>query len=987
MDMVKQKSIAFFIVGLMLVSAFAGLTTAVPESRGTPDNIDSEPNDTYPTATNITLNTVNIGGTLNGADATDVYKIWLTNTGGNADTITVQSDYNTSNGIGIEITDAGGFQYYMGFDNKADNVVLKVVCGYSELFYINLTKQFSDVSYTLSVTKTNGAYQGNANNYPTQAIVSTGDNTPVTNTLEQTTPKDLQDFYKVAVSSTVSAADLVVVFLKQPTGADYWLQLYKPGSGITYTMIKGVKGSQPGVNLTLSYGAIATGDVYLRVYASTGAGAYTIYIQKTSIKKDASNGFGSAIAITLTSQHTWAVQDEVGESIDMEDWYSLSISKGQYLNVTINSIDYNPTSKLPMIFVSLIRADHVSEYFDANQTKGQADPIGYTNGTTPDPSGTNYIRVYVQGGGGGGRYNISLLTDKPPVMQSGQTSSIVVTENSYNNTINVHDVFSDPDTSDVLVYSFEKGTGSSGYKDNTNVSITIGTDGKLNITPKAGIPRGWTGSGALTLKARDHYGLNATITFTVTVKGTNHAPYVKAPYDATLAIANPVLLTYGDVERNATLDLRSMFGDNDTSDTINFDINVDNVLWINKETQTVLGKDILRAVTINDSIRISFTFEANLITHKGPIDISITDTAKAAKLNHDAQVYLSAIDNGDPVMKSVGIKLLIKVRKPTGNAPQWKATLTKVQFAEDNTTTVNFDDYIIDSDSADQSAIQYDVSNYNSNITVTQKDRNHYAFSAKPDWSGQLFGVKVRATDTFGLMANTTIEILVTSVPDAPTENTTGTNPSPSSPVSVDEGKSVELTVGVSDPDSLQTDLIYEWKVDGTAIPLAINWTYQYKPNFDAAGQHTITVKVTDNEVTSYTFTVTWNVTVNNVNRAPTGIKIVSPTNDQGFKQGAKIALNAQTASDPDKDPLTYTWYADNQPLPGGTGQAFTYSKLKAGTHKIKLVVSDGKLSIQSEVNIKIKKNAPKGVLPGFEGPMLFVTLVAVAVVLLRTRR
>jgi hypothetical protein len=985
--MVQQKSIAFFVAGLMLISAFAGLTTAVPGSRGTPDNTDSEPNDTYPTATNITLNTVSFPGTLNGADSTDVYKIWLTNSGGNADTITVQSDYNTSNGIGIEITDAGGFQYYMGFDNKADNIILKYVCGYSELFYINITKQFGDVSYTLTVTKTNGAYQGNANNYPTQAIVSPGDNSPVTNNLEQTTPKDLQDFYKITVSSTVSAADLLVVFVKQPTGADFWLQLYKPGSGITYTLLKGTKGSQPGVNLTLSYGAVASGDLYLRLYANSGAGAYTIYIQKTSIKKDTSNGYQSAIPITLTGQHRWTVQDEVGESIDAEDWYSLSITKGQYLNVTINSMDYNPTSKLPMIYVTLYRADHVTEYFDPNQTDGQADPLGYTNGTTPDPSGTNYISVYVQGGGGGGRYNLSILTDKPPVIQSGQTSSIVVTENSFNDTLNVHDIFSDPDTLDVLVYSFEKGTGSAGYKDNTNVSITIGTDGKLNITPKSGIPRGWTGSGALTLKARDGYGLNATSTFTVTVKGTNHPPYVKAPYDTTLSIAAPVLLTYGDVERNATLDLRSMFADNDTSDTINFDINVDNILWIDKEIQNVLGKDILRAVTINGSIRISFTFEANLVTHKGPIDISITDNAKAAKLNHDAQIYLSAIDNGDPPMKSVAIKLQIQVRKPTGNAPQWKTTFTKVQLTEETPSTVNFDDFIIDSDAADLGAIQYEVTNYGSNISVTKTDRCHFAFSPKTNWNGQVFGAKVMATDTFGLTANATFEISVTSVPDAPMENTTRTIPPTSSPVLVNEGQSVDLTVGVEDPDSLQTELIYEWKLDNTAIPTAINWSFQYKPNYDAAGNHAITVKVTDNEVPTYSFSVTWNVTVMNVNRPPTGIKIVSPTNNQSFKQGAKIAFNAQTATDPDKDSLTYTWYADDQPLPGGTGQAFSYSKLKAGTHKIKLVVSDGKLSVQSEATIKIKKTAPKGFIPGFEGPMLFVTLVAVAVVLLRKRR
>jgi|GEM_PF-5128785 len=985
--MVQKKSMAFFVVGLMLMTALAGLTNAIPASRGVPDNADSEPNDTYPTATNITLGSASIPGTLIGADSQDVYKIWLTNSGGNADTITVQTHYNNTNGIGIEITDAGGFQYYMGFDNKALDVVIKVVCGYSELFYINVTKQFSDVSYTLAVTKSNGAYQGNADNYPTQAIVSTGDNSPVSNTLEQTTPKDLQDFYKVSVSSTVSAADLVVVFLTQPTGAFYWLQLYKPGSGITYTYIKGVKGSQPGVNLTLSYGAIASGDLYIRVFASSGSGAYTIYIQKTSIKKDTSNAYSSAIAATLTGQHTWTVQDEVGESIDMEDWYSLPVTKGQYINVTIRSLDYNPSSKLPMIYVSLIRADHVSEYSDPNQTDGQADPLGYTNGTTPDPSGTNYIKVYVQGGGGGGRYNLSLLTDRPPVIQSGQTSSIVITENSYNDTLNLHNIFSDPDTLDTLTYSYEKGDGSAGYKDNTNVSITIAGDGKLNLTPKAGIPRGWTGSGALTLKARDPHGLNATLTLTVTVKGTNHAPYVMAPYNATMAITPPVLLTYGDVERNATLDLRSIFADNDTSDVINFDINVDNVLWINKEIQNVLGKDVLRAVTINDSIRISFTFEANLVTHKGPIDISITDNAKATKLNHDAQIYINAVDNGDPSMKSAPVRLQIQERKPTGNAPQWKTTFTKVQFAEDNSSTINFDDYIIDTDTADQGAIKYEVTNYGSNITVTQKDRSKFTFSALPDWNGQLFGAKVMATDTFGLTANATFGITVTSVPDAPKENTTRTLPPASSPVLVDEGKSVDLTVGVSDPDSLQTELIYEWKLDGTTIPTAVNWTYQYKPNFDAAGHHTISVKVTDNEVSTYSFTVTWNLTVNNVNRAPTGVKIVSPTNNQSFKSGAKIDFNAQTATDPDKDTLTYTWYADGQSLPGGTGQAFSYSKLKAGTHTIKLVVSDGKLEVKSEVTIKVKKNPVKGFIPGFEGPMLLVALVSIGVVLLRKRR
>ena len=983
--MVRQKSIAILLVCLLLASALATLTTAVPASRGTPDNADSEPNDTYATATNITSGAVLIPGTLNGADSTDMYKIWLTNSGGNADTITVSPSFNTSNGVSIEITDTGGFQYYKASGNQAQNPTIKVVCGYSEIFYINLSKQGTDASYSLSVTKANGAYQGNANDYPTQAVVSTGDNSPLTNTLEQTTPKDLQDFYKVTVTSSGSAGDVLMVLLKQPATADYWLQLYTPGSGVTYTFLKGSKGSQPGDSMTLSYGALASGDLYLRVFASSGSGAYTLYIHKVSIKKDTSNDYSSATVITLTGQHRWTVQGEVGENVDTEDWYSLPVVKGQYLNASMDSLDYNLNSTLPMINVSLIRADHTSEYSDTNKTASQADPLGYTNGTTPDLSGTNYLQVHALGGGG--RYNLSLLTDRPPILQNGLPDSIQVTENSYNDSLNLHNVFSDPDISDVLAFSYEKGDGSAGYKDNTNLSVAIGADGKLNLTPKAGLPRGWTGSGALTLKASDPYGLDASITFTINVKATNHPPYVLAPYNATMSITPSVLLVYGEVERNTTLDLRSVFADNDTSDTFNFDINAGNPLWVNKTTNNVLGKTVLSAVTVNDTVRISFTFEADLVTHQGPIVISLTDPAKATKLNHDVLVYFTAIDNGVPPRTSAAVKLLIQVRKPIGTAPQWKSTFTQVQFPEENTTTINLDDYIIDPDSADQGAIKYNISNYGHNIMVTQKDRSHFTFSAIPNYYGTVLGVKIKATDTFNLTANTTLSILVTFVPDAPKEDATKTSPPTTSSVVLDEGKSVNLTVGVTDPDSLPAELTYEWALDNTTVPTAVTWTYQYSPDYNAAGHHTLTVKVIDDVVSSYYFTVTWNLTVNNVNRLPTGLKILSPTDNQTFKEGAKIAFTAQPATDPDNDKLTYTWYADGQALPGGTGLSFNYAKLKVGTHVIKVIASDGKLSIQSQVTLKVQKKTTKGFLPGFEGPMLFVTLVAVALVLLRKRR
>jgi len=982
------KAIAFALVGLMITSALASVVSAGPASRGTPDNTDSEPNNTLPTATALTLATVNFAGTLNGADNADVFKIQLSNSGGMADTITVIADFNTSNGVGVEVTDAQGFMFYQGFDNQADNKVLKFVSGYTEYYYINLTKQFGDASYSLSVNKVNAAFAGNGNNDPSQAQTVTGDNVPINSNLDQTTPKDHQDFYKITLSSSVSASDLLVVFMNQSGGTDFWLQLYKSVGVNAYQLVKQSKGSKAGANVTMSYGAQAPIDVYVRVFAWSGSGPYKIYIQKTSINKDASNDHSTATAITLTNDHTWTGNGEVGEGIDIEDWYSLTVTKNQFLNMSITSIDYNPTTKLPMIFVSLLRNDYTTDFSDVNQTDSQVDPLGYTNGTTPDNNKLNYIRVYVLGGGGGGRYSLSLVTDKPPVLSGNPPGTISVTENSYNDTINVKTLFSDPDSSDALYYTYEKGEGSAGYKDNANLTVKIATSGVVNITPKPGDPRGWTGNGALTLRARDPYGLNASYTFTVDVRGANHPPYVKGPYNATMSILPPVLLTYGDVEMNATVDLKRVFADNDTIDTLAFDVFTENPAWISKSYTTVLGKQVLNAAVVNDSIRISFTFEANLVTHKGPINILISNDAKTAKLDHDATLFFEADDNGQPIMKSPRVKLQVSIRKPGGNAPDWKTTLTKVQFNEDNTTEVNFDDYIHDTDAADQNAMKYQVTGYGSNVTVTQKDRSHYIFGAKANWNGVVNGVNVMATDTFGLTANKTFQVVVLSVPDAPKEDPTKTSPAPSQTVTVDEGSSANFTVGVKDPDSLPAELIYEWKVDGVVIPTAVSASYQFKPNFDSAGKHTVQVKVTDNEVSTNSFTLVWNITVTNVNRQPTGVKILSPAKNASFKEGAKIDFNAQAATDPDKDTLTYTWYADGTALPGGNIQTFSYSKLKPGTHTISLEVSDGKgTPVKDSVTITVKKKPGKGFLPGFEGVLLLAALVGVGLVILRKRR
>jgi hypothetical protein len=106
--MYKNKLFVLTAAVLMLTTALAAVSGGDIAPRGTPANADSEPNDSVADATNITAETITIPGTLESGDTSDVYKIWLNNTGGNAETVTFNCDFNRSDGVSIEVFDEAG---------------------------------------------------------------------------------------------------------------------------------------------------------------------------------------------------------------------------------------------------------------------------------------------------------------------------------------------------------------------------------------------------------------------------------------------------------------------------------------------------------------------------------------------------------------------------------------------------------------------------------------------------------------------------------------------------------------------------------------------------------------------------------------------------------------------------------------------------------------------------------------------------------------
>ena len=99
-------------------------------------------------------------------------------------------------------------------------------------------------------------------------------------------------------------------------------------------------------------------------------------------------------------------------------------------------------------------------------------------------------------------------------------------------------------------------------------------DRTVTLTPRAGEVGGigYKGSGDITFKATDPYGMNATATYHVKVAGTNHAPFLGYPYNETKEYDEPIVMVY--TEGNMpVVDLQTIFGDIDTSDQLNFEVN------------------------------------------------------------------------------------------------------------------------------------------------------------------------------------------------------------------------------------------------------------------------------------------------------------------------------------------------------------------------------------------------------------------------------
>jgi hypothetical protein len=240
-----------------------------------------------------------------------------------------------------------------------------------------------------------------------------------------------------------------------------------------------------------------------------------------------------------------------------------------------------------------------------------------------------------------------------------------------------------------------------------------------------------------------------------------------------------------------------------------------------------------------------------------------------------------------------------------------------------------------------------------------------------PNFAG-LASFSVAAYDGVGESQRAAVRVRVTPVNDAPTID--GFTPT-ASPVVVTEGESRTFTVTAGDIDG--QPLTYTWYVNNVGQPNSnlTQFTIDVPQTEELA--RTIVVRVTVSDGEGGMVERSWTVDVENKNLSPT-VSITTPTASAQYSTEDDITFSA-TGADADGDTLTFSWTSDRVGAAIGSDQTFT-AKLPAGTHRIRVVVSDG--TDTNEANITIVVNAPPPPpTPGFESTLLVGALAVVVVV------
>jgi len=860
-----RKAPVLFATGLMILSALTALAGAsggfepvplpAPGHRGpTPDN-DSEPNNDFDNATQITGATSFEGGV--GMGDTDYFKIYLSS-GATADTLTVS--FLALNGGGTRLTVYDPNRFETLYDGPGLDLRLQLTAFLTGYYYIFLPNM-GPCNYTLTTAVGTTAFTSDNDNSPADATaIFPTSSAPYSTTATAENISDPSDFFRVHLNySEMISTDVVKAFLDAPPAGAFAVLLYAAGMS---EPLAGYVLPDPGLDQTLTFSPTAAGDYYLRVWAHHGSGQYSLKVSLFSGMAD-NNGmkeFAAALTKTDAQGHWYNISDDLTLGIDPDDFYLIGNTvAGQLFNCTATSTGYDAEDQTPNIQLKI----H-NDIEELPPTKVLADPTAYANARMAE-AGNFYVQLNLTEWAG--PYDLTVFTNSPPQIVS-TVPNVTFSENGTDQSIMLVNVFSDPED-DPLTYTFLPYID--GWQD--NLTFTVGNDAfrTVTITPKAG----WNGVFGLDITATDPYGEPVTANvMQVWVQGINHRPEVINPTVGTIILEK----NKPDLDQ---LNLTTVFQDLDVGDHLFYN------------------------VTGNESIRVSFP--KDMVTQRIPTG-AVTFLPNVGFIGTELMSFTATDDRGltsDPVIVTVEVRENI-TEKLTVTAPP------RLVMNEDGPgATVNLASNVSSNLPGDTFTFELVSVSANYAVRLTGSLAN---VTPAPNFVGTE-ELDFNVTCSHGLKAVLKLAVETQMVDEPPVFNSfSPVNLS----LTMSEGETQPFKINVSDEESPLSQLKLRWALNGVNVSTGLDYSFatDYNTVSTSEGSRMFVVRV---NVTDGVNTVSrsWTILVNNVNRAPTDVLATFPPDGSAFDEGAKIRFIG-TGSDPDGDNVTYQWYEGTKLLGSG---------------------------------------------------------------------
>ncbi len=170
----------------------------------------------------------------------------------------------------------------------------------------------------------------------------------------------------------------------------------------------------------------------------------------------------------------------------------------------------------------------------------------------------------------------------------------------------------------------------------------------------------------------------------------------------------------------------------------------------------------------------------------------------------------------------------------------------------------------------------------------------------------------------------------------------------------LEEGSTLTFIINASDPDD--NFLNISWFLDNV-LNASDTATFNYNPDFDDSGTHTINVTIKD--PLSNQVSLKWTVAVTNFNRAP----ILEQIADKAISKNTNLSFNI-TASDIDNDALTFSSNHSSIAISKINNSLATVSwkptNLDLGIHTVNFTASDGSLTDSKVITITVNAEGNK---------------------------